>query len=34
MSEDFEKYDVFAKRMVERFPKMFEGKYGGFADES
>ena len=31
MSEDFEKYDVFAKRMVERFPKMFEGKYGGFA---
>jgi hypothetical protein len=26
-----ETYDQFADRMVERFPKMFEGKYGGFA---
>jgi hypothetical protein len=24
-------YEEFAKRMEERFPKMFEGKYGGFA---
>jgi hypothetical protein len=31
MSDEFEKYDVFAKRMEERFPKMFSGKYGGFA---
>jgi hypothetical protein len=31
MSKEFEKYDAFAKRMEERFPKMFEGKYGGFA---
>lgn len=32
MSEDleFEKYDVFAKHMEERFPKMFETPYGGF----
>lgn len=31
MSEEFSKYDEFAKKMEERFPKMFEGKYGGFA---
>jgi len=31
MSEEFEKYDTFAKHMEERFPKMFSGKYGGFA---
>ena len=31
MSEEFEKYDAFAKRMEERFPKMLEGKYGGFS---
>jgi hypothetical protein len=24
-------YEQFAKSMEERFPKMFEGKYGGFA---
>jgi hypothetical protein len=26
-----EEYELFAKKMEERFPKMFEGKYGGFA---
>ena len=31
MSDEFEKYDAFAKHMEERFPKMFAGKYGGFA---
>ena len=31
MSEEFEKYDAFAKHMEVRFPKMFSGKYGGFA---
>ena len=31
MSNEFEKYDAFAKQMEERFPKMFNGKYGGFA---
>ena len=30
MSNEFEKYDAFAKHMEERFPKMFTGKYGGF----
>ena len=30
MSNEFEKYDAFAKHMEERFPKMFSGKYGGF----
>lgn len=25
-----EEYDAFAKRMEERFPKMFSGPYGGF----
>ena len=31
MSEEFSKYDEFAARMKERFPKMLDGKYGGFA---
>lgn len=31
MSEEFSKYDEFAARMTERFPKMLAGKYGGFA---
>jgi hypothetical protein len=31
MSEEFDRYEEFSKRMEERFPKMFEGKYGGFA---
>ena len=30
MSNEFEKYDAFAKHMEECFPKMFTGKYGGF----
>ena len=31
MSDEFEKYDAFAKLMEERFPKMFTEPYGGFA---
>jgi len=31
MNRDMEKYDEFAKRMEERFPKMFSNPYGGFA---
>jgi hypothetical protein len=33
MNEDqeFKEYEQFAKRMEERFPKMFVGKYGGFS---
>jgi hypothetical protein len=31
MSDEFEKYDAFAKQMEERFPKMFAEPYGGFA---
>ena len=31
MSDEFEKYDAFAKQMEERFPKMFSQPYGGFA---
>lgn len=33
MNEDqeFIEYDSFSKRMEEKFPKMFAGKYGGFA---
>jgi hypothetical protein len=31
MSDEFEKYDAFAKQMEERFPKMFAESYGGFA---
>jgi hypothetical protein len=33
MNEDqeFAKYEVFAKRMEDRYPKMFAGRYGGFA---
>ena len=30
MSNEFEKYDAFAKQMEERFPKMFAEPYGGF----
>lgn len=26
-----EQYDAFARKMEEQFPKMFAGKYGGFA---
>ena len=26
-----EEYEVFAKKMEEQYPKMFENKYGGFA---
>ena len=26
-----EEYELFAKKMEERFPKMFAGRYGGFA---
>ena len=33
MNEDqeFIEYEKYAKRMEERFPKMYGGKYGGFA---
>jgi hypothetical protein len=31
MSYTEEEYDVFAKKMEERFPKMFANPYGGFA---
>jgi hypothetical protein len=31
VSDEFEKYDAFAKQMEEKFPKMFVGTYGGFA---
>jgi len=30
MSDEFEKYDAFAKQMEDRFPKMFAEPYGGF----
>lgn len=30
MTDEFEKYDEFAKTMEERFPKMFTNPYGGF----
>jgi hypothetical protein len=30
MTDEFEKYDAFAKRMEDRFPKMFATPYGGF----
>jgi hypothetical protein len=30
MSEE-DRYEVFSKRMEEKYPKMFAGKYGGFA---
>jgi hypothetical protein len=26
-----DEYEIFSKRMHDRFPKMFAGKYGGFA---
>jgi len=31
MDEELEPYEVFAKHMEERFPKMFADSYGGFA---
>jgi hypothetical protein len=31
MSDEFGRYDAFTKQMEARFPKMFGGKYGGFA---
>ena len=33
MNEDqeFQDYETFAKRMEKSYPKMFQGKYGGFA---
>ena len=32
MDSEFSRYEVFAKRMEEKFPKMFgHGRYGGFA---
>ena len=31
MSEDLEPYEVFAKHMGEKYPKMFAQPYGGFA---
>jgi hypothetical protein len=31
MSDEFEKYNLFAKRMEEKYPKMFSKPYGGFA---
>lgn len=31
MSEDLESYEVFAKHMEEKYPKMFAQPYGGFA---
>jgi len=31
MTDEFKKYDAFAKQMEERFPKMFADPYGGFA---
>lgn len=30
MSDEYAKYDAFAKHMEEQFPKMFVGKNGGF----
>jgi hypothetical protein len=29
--EDINEYEVFAKSMEEKYPKMLSGKYGGFA---
>jgi hypothetical protein len=31
MTDEFQKYDAFAKQMKEQFPKMFATPYGGFA---
>jgi hypothetical protein len=31
MSEEFDKYDEFAKKMETKFPAMFAEPYGGFA---
>jgi hypothetical protein len=29
--QEFKDYELFAKQMEEKYPKMFSGKYGGFA---
>ena len=29
--QEFKDYELFAKHMEEKYPKMFVGKYGGFA---
>jgi hypothetical protein len=31
MTDEFDKYDAFAKRMEEKYSKMFSQPYGGFA---
>jgi hypothetical protein len=31
MTDELKDYETFAKRMEETYPKMFAGKYGGFA---
>jgi hypothetical protein len=31
MSDEYQEYESFTKRMEAQFPKMFENKYGGFA---
>ena len=31
MSNENQRYETYAKRMESRFPKMYGGKYGGFA---
>lgn len=31
MNQELQEYEKFANTMEERFPKMFAGKYGGFA---
>jgi hypothetical protein len=31
MTDEFSKYDAFAKSMEEKYPKMFSQPYGGFA---
>ena len=31
MSDENQRYETYEKRMEERFPKMYGGKYGGFA---
>lgn len=31
MNNEFSRYDVFAKQMVDSYPKMFSSHFGGFA---
>ena len=31
MTDEYQEYESFSKRMETKFPKMFTGKYGGFA---